>query len=149
MPVASGRDCLPATNPRTNRARSSCSSLLFRMDLATFERYGTAFVRNRRPIFTDRAPRLRCAVDESARHEGAAPILPVRSRLSARPKRIFSGGEASAAPACPERAIAFLTRRSGDGHNDEHRKGPLSIYLRLVDGKVPSIYGPSADEPWM
>ena len=34
--------------------------------------------------------------------------------------------------------------------NDEiHHRGQLSIYLRMADGKVPSIYGPSGDEPWM
>jgi uncharacterized damage-inducible protein DinB len=30
-----------------------------------------------------------------------------------------------------------------------HHRGQFSIYLRLVGAKVPSIYGPSADEPWM
>jgi uncharacterized damage-inducible protein DinB len=30
-----------------------------------------------------------------------------------------------------------------------HYRGQFSIYLRLVGAKVPSIYGPSADEPWM
>lgn len=29
-----------------------------------------------------------------------------------------------------------------------HHRGQLSVYVRLVGGKVPSIYGPSADEPW-
>lgn len=29
-----------------------------------------------------------------------------------------------------------------------HHRGQFSIYLRMADGKVPSIYGPSADEPW-
>lgn len=29
-----------------------------------------------------------------------------------------------------------------------HHRGQLSVYLRMVGGKVPSIYGPSADEPW-
>lgn len=29
-----------------------------------------------------------------------------------------------------------------------HHRGQFSVYLRLADGKVPSIYGPSADEPW-
>jgi uncharacterized damage-inducible protein DinB len=32
-------------------------------------------------------------------------------------------------------------------HQIDHR-GQLSVYLRLAGGKVPSIYGPSADEPW-
>jgi uncharacterized damage-inducible protein DinB len=30
-----------------------------------------------------------------------------------------------------------------------HHRGQLSIYVRMTEGKVPSIYGPSADEPWM
>jgi uncharacterized damage-inducible protein DinB len=30
-----------------------------------------------------------------------------------------------------------------------HHRGQLSVYVRMAGGKVPSIYGPSADEPWM
>ena len=30
-----------------------------------------------------------------------------------------------------------------------HHRGQLSVYTRMAGGKVPSIYGPSADEPWM
>jgi len=33
-------------------------------------------------------------------------------------------------------------------HDQIHHRGQFSIYLRIADGKVPSIYGPSADEPW-
>ena len=29
-----------------------------------------------------------------------------------------------------------------------HHRGQLSVYLRMTGGKVPSIYGPSGDEPW-
>jgi uncharacterized damage-inducible protein DinB len=29
-----------------------------------------------------------------------------------------------------------------------HHRGQLSVYLRMTGGKVPSIYGPSKDEPW-
>ena len=29
-----------------------------------------------------------------------------------------------------------------------HHRGQLSVYLRLSGGKLPSIYGPTADEPW-
>lgn len=29
-----------------------------------------------------------------------------------------------------------------------HHRGQLSVYLRLLDVSVPSIYGPTADEPW-
>ena len=30
-----------------------------------------------------------------------------------------------------------------------HHRGQFSIYLRMVGARVPSIYGPSGDEPWM
>ena len=30
-----------------------------------------------------------------------------------------------------------------------HHRGQFSIYLRMADAKVPAIYGPSADEPWI
>jgi uncharacterized damage-inducible protein DinB len=30
-----------------------------------------------------------------------------------------------------------------------HHRGQLSVYVRMAGGLVPSIYGPSADEPWM
>ena len=33
-------------------------------------------------------------------------------------------------------------------HDQIHHRGQFSIYLRMADGKVPSIYGPTADEPW-
>ena len=29
-----------------------------------------------------------------------------------------------------------------------HHRGQFSVYLRIAGGKVPSIYGPSGDEPW-
>lgn len=34
-------------------------------------------------------------------------------------------------------------------HDEIHHRGQFSIYIRMAGGKVPSIYGPSADEPWM
>jgi len=33
-------------------------------------------------------------------------------------------------------------------HDQIHHRGQFSVYIRLAGGKVPSIYGPSADEPW-
>ena len=30
-----------------------------------------------------------------------------------------------------------------------HHRGQLSVYLRATGAKVPSIYGPSGDEPWV
>ena len=30
-----------------------------------------------------------------------------------------------------------------------HHRGQFSVYVRMAGGRVPSIYGPSADEPWM
>lgn len=33
-------------------------------------------------------------------------------------------------------------------HDQIHHRGQLTVYLRMAGGNVPSIYGPSADEPW-
>lgn len=33
-------------------------------------------------------------------------------------------------------------------HDHIHHRGQFSVYLRMSEAKVPSIYGPSADEPW-
>ena len=33
-------------------------------------------------------------------------------------------------------------------HDEIHHRGQFSIYLRMSGAKVPSIYGPSGDEPW-
>jgi len=33
-------------------------------------------------------------------------------------------------------------------HDQIHHRGQLSVYVRMAGGKLPSIYGPSADEPW-
>jgi uncharacterized damage-inducible protein DinB len=30
-----------------------------------------------------------------------------------------------------------------------HHRGQFSVYLRMVGGRVPSIYGPTADEAWL
>jgi len=43
------------------------------------------------------------------------------------------------------RKIDFLWFILGD---HVHHRGQFSIYLRLAGGRVPAIYGPSADEPW-
>lgn len=48
--------------------------------------------------------------------------------------------------------FAGMPMRRGDafrsmGLDNIHHRGQLSVYLRMAGGKVPSIYGPSADEP--
>jgi len=32
-------------------------------------------------------------------------------------------------------------------HDQIHHRGQLSVYVRMAGGKVPAIYGPSADDP--
>ena len=34
-------------------------------------------------------------------------------------------------------------------HDEIHHRGQMTVYLRAAGGKVPSIYGPTADEPWI
>jgi uncharacterized damage-inducible protein DinB len=41
----------------------------------------------------------------------------------------------------------YLNIRDGVFNHLAHHRGQLTVYLRLTDSHVPSIYGPSADEP--
>ena len=43
----------------------------------------------------------------------------------------------------PANALCWLTV-----FDHVHHRGQFSIYLRIAGGKLPSIYGPTADEPW-
>jgi len=43
------------------------------------------------------------------------------------------------------RTLDFLNMMMMD---NIHHRGQFSVYLRLVGARVPSIYGPTADEPW-
>lgn len=47
----------------------------------------------------------------------------------------------------------LFTQKRGEGVRQHinhlvHHRGQLTVYLRLLDIPVPSIYGPTADEPW-
>ena len=43
--------------------------------------------------------------------------------------------------------IRALDALMAELHDQIHHRGQFSVYLRLVGAKVPSIYGPTADEP--
>lgn len=34
-------------------------------------------------------------------------------------------------------------------HDAIHHRGQFTVYLRMAGAKVPSVYGPTADEPWI
>jgi uncharacterized damage-inducible protein DinB len=40
----------------------------------------------------------------------------------------------------------YVAIRDGVLNHMAHHRGQLTVYLRLNEGKVPAIYGPSADE---
>ncbi len=46
--------------------------------------------------------------------------------------------------AFPEDQLEFRSHEMDMGHH----RGQFSVYLRMAGGKVPSIYGSTADEPW-
>lgn len=50
----------------------------------------------------------------------------------------------------PKQTAEYPTAVFADFMLDDqiHHRGQLSVYVRMAGGKVPSIYGPSADEPW-
>jgi uncharacterized damage-inducible protein DinB len=55
----------------------------------------------------------------------------------------FMSGPKTMAPISRKEWIWFVL------HDQIHHRGQFSVYLRMADGKVPSIYGPTADEPWI
>ncbi len=55
----------------------------------------------------------------------------------------FMSAPKTMAPISRKEWIQFLL------HDQIHHRGQFSVYLRMADGKVPSIYGPTADEPWI
>ena len=58
-----------------------------------------------------------------------------------RPVEFFTGpGQVGMVPAGPIAEMMLC--------DQIHHRGQLSVFIRLAGGKVPSIYGPSADEPW-
>ncbi len=71
----------------------------------------------------------------------------VRAARAARPEhhsrmvQFFTGpGQMADVPAGPLAEMMLA--------DQIHHRGQLSVYVRMAGGKVPSIYGPSADEPW-
>ena len=57
-----------------------------------------------------------------------------------RPVRFFMNGKQINETSTHEMLWGFL-------HDMIHHRGQLSTYVRAMGGKVPSIYGPSADAP--
>ena|SRR5690348_3575516 len=54
--------------------------------------------------------------------------------------RMLSGGKLMS------EQVRYEALRGGVLNHMAHHRGQLTVYLRLNDAKVPSIYGPSADE---
>ena len=82
---------------------------------------------------------VEAAMDQSVRDVEAALGAATEERAQAAWHLMFGEREISAAPRCE-------TWRSLMLNHWYHHRGQLSVYLRLLDVSVPSIYGPSADE---
>jgi len=87
---------------------------------------------------------------------------PTAALLKAFDDNVASARDALESVTGPELAVTW-SMKAGDhvvfsGPRDEivrnhlshlvHHRGQLSVYLRLVDVPLPSIYGPTADEKW-
>ena len=94
---------------------------------------------------------------------GAGYSLEPTATLVERFDALVRSAEAALAEVTAERLAETWTLRSGERvllaipreaavrqhlHHLVHHRGQLSVYLRLVDVPVPSIYGPTADEAW-
>lgn len=97
---------------------------------------------NFRPLRFESASQLVKAFDEGApRLRKALAATPEDAwqanwKLLLQGKAIFDGSR-------------FLAYRQMFLNHLVHHRAQLGVYLRLNDVAVPSIYGPSADEPWV
>lgn len=90
-----------------------------------------------------RAETLAGAIEAFERNAGAV-VAAARAASPAawrRPQPFFTGPKQVGQ--LPAGAIASMML-----WDQIHHRGQLSVYLRMAGGSVPSIYGPSADEPW-
>ena len=85
----------------------------------------------------------------------AKELIPALDRSVARAKEIVGGLDSAALGATwslknGDKAVMAIPRaallRSTMLNHWYHHRGQLSVYLRLLDVPLPSIYGPSADE---
>jgi uncharacterized damage-inducible protein DinB len=106
------------------------------------------------------------AIAEDSFDFGARGDQPATPQTQAELLALFDAGlsemRADLAAMSNERAMGTVTFRNGDAvimqmpriavvrtilmNHGYHHRGQLSVYLRLLDVPVPSIYGPSADE---
>jgi uncharacterized damage-inducible protein DinB len=73
--------------------------------------------------------------------------------------KVIAAAEAASEPALKPVTFFVAPKQTGDYppvtflwfmlSDQIHHRGQMSVYNRMTGGKVPSIYGPSADEPWM
>ena len=90
-------------------------------------------------------PRPSSAADIAAAYEAATAKLRVKLEslddgVAAKPANFYMGGEA---PVWTDSTGGMLW---GYLFDMVHHRGQLSTYLRPMGGKVPAIYGPSADD---
>ncbi|MDL1893865.1 hypothetical protein FBQ87_13410 [Sphingobacteriales bacterium CHB3] len=98
--------------------------------------------------FTSSAPKPPATLDEivSATEKGNAALV---AKIKAMPDASFD--EKVVFPVAPKtmQPVRKMDLSWMMLMDSIHHRGQLSVYIRLAGGKVPSIYGPTADEPWM
>jgi uncharacterized damage-inducible protein DinB len=81
----------------------------------------------------------------AAHDQSVARVKDILSKMSDETCRTWSAKPKGGGDAFFAMPKVALLRALGLNHTYHHR-GQLSVYLRLLDVPVPSIYGPSADE---
>lgn len=95
----------------------------------------------REPAITSKAQALELFDKKVA--EARAAIAGASDEVMMQPWSLLSGGETIFT--MPK----VVVLRSFVLNHNVHHRGQMSVYLRLNDIPVPSIYGPSADDPGM
>lgn len=112
----------------------------FATSVATADRFDFASAGRQRTIFQSRE-QLLSVFDENVRGAREALRNLDESQLGREYRLEFGGHTAAAGP-------KHLMIRTLCMNHIVHHRGQLTVYLRLRDVPVPSVYGPTADEPF-
>ncbi len=118
---------------RSQTARKILSTFVFEMFLMESYVFGEKLDRN---LFQNYSPDLETIIADFKKHTGD-----VISRLEKLPEKDLNNAVEFAGTKFT--ADEFMLMMLFD---QIHHRGQISVYVRLAGGKVPSIYGPSADD---
>lgn len=122
-------------HPRSSTARKLMSTLVFGMYLTDAYMFGAKLDRS---IFQTYSPDKLSTLTDDFEKASSGVIAKLRNiGVEGLEKEVeFAGSKSTAG-----QFVLFILL------DQIHHRGQMTVYIRLAGGKVPSVYGPSADDP--